>query len=140
MNVEIFSSECRVCCWSSLLADFGKNIFLRHHLTGSSRVNDVISKKAVERGALVIGNILQKLLDQCNQFWLYGGRLRELRMSNVETGNPIAARSHSQNENDPAQRDRSSCNALSYAHSVSIGDAACCVSTDLCVSNLLNEK
>ena len=126
MNLKILSLVRRIRSRRRGVPSIREDVCLRDHLTGSSRVDNVIRKKMIERGTLIIGNVAQELLNHFNQFLLLMPRLlrsagcekrmqRDIR-SLLRRINRESTRNHSQNKNDPAQRDRLSCNALGCAH------------------------
>src|SRR5579885_2065641 len=102
-------------------------VVLCNYLSRAAGVDDVISKKSIERCAFILRHIFQEILNYCDQLWLRTALLlrsprRQQRRQRDVRGllrriDRAAASKHSQNENDPAQRDRFSCNALFSAHS-----------------------
>src|SRR5437868_8318301 len=127
MDSEVFPAEGRAGSRYASLARVGKDLFLGDQASRSPRVNNIVGREAIESSPLIVGNVRQELLNEADQ--LIRGtsclfcRLRAFSCRTIER-NPVTGQG-SQNENDPAQRDRSSYNSVCQAHPSSVSTMRC---------------
>jgi hypothetical protein len=64
MNLKILSVVGRIRSGRGRVPSVRQDVFLCDYLTGSSRVDDVVGKEAIESCTLIFRNIVEKCLDE----------------------------------------------------------------------------
>ena len=67
MDREVFAGKRRIRSRNRRTAGVGENVLLRDYLAAVARVDHIVGKEAIERGPFVCRNVLQEVLDECDQ-------------------------------------------------------------------------